>query len=66
MFNALTAIFEGIQQAFVVSPARSYIRPSADGFRRDAANLAQDVGKVGAALRKTTKQVSTAGTVPGS
>ncbi len=45
-----------MEQAVVVSPDRVYIRPVANAFQIDHANLNKDAREVGLDLRKQLKQ----------
>lgn len=56
MTKLIKSIFEGMGQVLVISPDRSYIRPGASGFQRDAVRLSKDTRIVGDGLRKTIKQ----------
>lgn len=51
-------IGQGVGQAVIISPDRSYVRPMKGGFQVDSANLHNDAKKVGEDLKKKLKQYS--------
>ena len=51
-------VTSGVGRGLVISPDRSYIRPTKGDFQVDSANLQNDAKKVGDDLKKKLKQYS--------
>lgn len=56
MGKHLMNLLAGAKQALAIWPDSDYIRPSKDGFRRDASTLRGDAKRVAQGLRKTIRE----------
>ncbi len=51
----------GVAQALVLSPGRAYTLPGEGGFRTDAANMRQDVARLGDDMKNNFKRQNSNG-----